>query len=100
MISRKSDNNKSKLQKGFPKKKKDNVLGVGINNEGELQDIVPGLPYIHPGVFRIGQPIKTEKYQTANLCNPNILYPINLPDVNYGSKMPADCPMARYVQSL
>jgi hypothetical protein len=54
--------------------------------------------YIRPQNFRIGK-IKQKKYKSCNLCNPNVLYPINSLDVDYGSKFPDNCKCGDFIKS-
>lgn len=60
--------------------------------------IIPGNNYINPTDFSIGV-IKRDKYQSADQCHPNVLYPINGLGVDYGSVRPNNMPCAQFLQS-
>lgn len=53
--------------------------------------------YLDPEEFFVGQ-IPMTTYKSSNLCNDKVLYPINGIDVDYGSKMPSNCPMYEFIQ--
>lgn len=61
-------------------------------------DKPPSENYITPAVFEVGL-IKGKPYEASNNCLPNVLYPINGLGVEYGSKMPDNCPCTQFVQS-
>jgi hypothetical protein len=53
--------------------------------------------YIKPTEFNVGV-IETPVYSSANLCDTTVLKPIVPVDVDYGSKIPNDCPCTKYLQ--
>lgn len=74
------------------KKGKDKVSDVISKIKEE-----PVQRYLEPEEFFVGRiPMKT--YESSNLCNNKVLYPINGLDVDYGSKMPPNCPMYEFIQ--
>jgi len=54
--------------------------------------------FITPKEFTVGL-MDTPGCNPANLCGAKILYPLNNPDVDYGSKMPEGCPCAQFLES-
>jgi hypothetical protein len=82
----------------FPRKSETTVPdypyeGYSKNGGNEKTYLTP-MKFAADDILRVGK-----DYHTSNLCAPNILYPINEPDVDYDSKMPANCPMAIFLQS-
>lgn len=53
--------------------------------------------YIKPAEFKVGE-IDMPVYNSANLCDTTVLKPIIPVDVDYGSKIPNDCPCTKYLQ--
>lgn len=72
----------SKVQAGMDKARKRLQDKKSSDNNNVL---------LNPTDFSVGR-ISTEKYQSSNLCNNKVLYPINGLDVDYGNKMPENCP--------
>ena len=54
--------------------------------------------FITPKQYNLG-PIKTKECKYSNYCNDKILYPIQGLEVDYGSKMPDECPCTQFVKS-
>jgi len=54
--------------------------------------------FILPRQYNLG-PIKTKECRYSNYCNDKVLYPIQGLEVDYGSKMPDDCPCNQFVKS-
>ena len=59
--------------------------------------LVPNQSYITPLKFSVG--MMPASCRTVNNCNHDVLYPINPPDVDYGWKMPSNCPCAQFVRA-
>ena len=54
--------------------------------------------YIKPQEFKVGK-MKKNKYRSCNLCNQNVLYPINSLEVDYGDKFPENCKCTKFIKS-
>ena len=54
--------------------------------------------YIKPQEFKVGK-MKKNKYRSCNLCNQNVLYPINSLEVDYGDKFPENCKCIKFIKS-
>ncbi len=89
----------------FGKKKKEKKK----NNKKHQQNIKDGQPiatstknvyngnYLTPAKFNVGL-IHGEKFKPSDACENKVLYPIQALDVDYGSKMPDNCPCMRFIQ--
>lgn len=53
--------------------------------------------YITPVQFNVGLIDKTN-YKSMGNCNPNILYPINSLEPDYGYKISNNCPCVEFIQ--
>lgn len=87
--NKKSTDNRSIQGREIPK------VDTGIE---DLPDLLAGKKYIRPKQYELGL-IKGKPYKTANLCNDNVLYPIQQLEVDYGSKIPDDCPCTQFIRS-
>lgn len=66
--------------------------------ERKCQEKILSESYIFPHDRKVGL-IKGEKWRSANLCNDKVLYPIQQLEVDYGTKMPKNCPCTEFVQA-
>ena len=64
-----------------------------------LVQVPPAEKYISPMNFDIGPVPMGDRYKSAGQCNDKVLYPVNGLEVNYGSKMPSDCPCTEFIQA-
>ena len=54
--------------------------------------------FITPAVFEVGPTSMGDRYRSAGQCNDKVLYPVNGVEVDYGSKMPNNCPCTEFIQ--
>lgn len=54
--------------------------------------------FITPAVFQVGPTPMGDRYRSAGQCNDRVLYPVNGVEVDYGSKMPNNCPCTEFIQ--
>lgn len=87
-----SNSPKQLLEKSEENIKKQNEMDRKIAN------LRPDENYITPTIFEVGV-LKDRPFQASNNCLPNVLYPINDLDVDYGSKMPDNCKCDQFVQA-
>lgn len=56
-------------------------------------------PYINPKTFDVGL-MNMKKYQSSNLCDNSVLYPLNMIDVKYGTPpVSSECPCTQFIQA-
>ena len=90
--------NKKAINSSSPRMETGKELNKKISIQNKESGLEADETYITPTIFEIGL-IKGKPFQAANNCLPNVLYPINALDVDYGSKMPSDCKCAQFVQA-
>jgi len=80
------------------RKKKEDVVKSRVHlNESKMKP-EDSKYYIQPAEFEVGlveQPI----YKSSNLCNDTVLKPIIPVNVDYGWKMPENCPCTKYIEA-
>lgn len=93
------DNEKTKTAKNIPQLPKPSPVQ---QKKLEEKNNIPPQRYLEPATFEVGVDPKKDcgsGYQSANLCNNTVLYPINALDVSYGSVMPEKCGCMEFIQA-
>lgn len=95
LFLRKKDRKKKKVSfKSIPNKASENSSG----KRSEENTNIISEPYIFPHNRNVGI-ITGRPWESANLCDKSVLYPIQQLEVDYGSKMPNDCPCTEFVRA-
>lgn len=80
------------------------LLFSSMTDDDEYDNYIPpsaqpeDVPYINPTEFKVRPVEHPPVYKSSNLCDSTTLKPIIPVDVDYGWKMPTECPCAKYLE--